>query len=98
MAGCLGVAKLAGLGFLRFNLLVAFDAGLMGGSVGPRYCLLVHNVPVTVNTSEFQLLNMQPVGDLNVVRNLHLFFLNVSMAEYAVRVDKIIFCGVSVRE
>lgn len=86
------MAELAGFGFTFFDLLVALDAGRMGGPIRPWNCLLMDNVTMTINTSELQLLDMHPMGNFNVVGDLFLFILNISMTVKAILVDESFLC------
>ena len=74
------------------DLLVALDTGFVRGSVCPGDGLFMDNVPMTVNTSELELLNMEPMGDSYVVGNLFLFGLDPFVTMDAAVVDEFIFC------
>ena len=83
------MAKLACL--VVCDLLVTLDTGFVRGPVCPRDGLFMDNVPMTVNTSELELLNMEPMGDSYVVGNLFLFGLDPFVTADAVVVDEFIF-------
>lgn len=86
----LDMAFQAILGCTLFHFLVALDAGRMGGSVCPGNHLLMDDVPMAVDASEFRLLDVQSVGNLNIPVNLALFLLDIPMTSDAVLIDEVI--------
>ena len=83
------MAKLAGV--VLCDLLVALDTGLVGGSVRPRDGLFMDDVAMTVNTFEFEFLDMKSMGDLYVVGDLLLFGRDPFMTIDAIPADEFIF-------
>jgi hypothetical protein len=78
----------ASFGIVRFHLFVAFDTGIVGWFVRPRYHLLVNDVAVTVHAFELCLLNVHPVGYLNLIDDLLFLFLNILVTADAILIDE----------
>lgn len=78
------------LGCALFHFFVALDASRMGGPIGPWNHLLMDDVTMTVDASEFRLLDVQSVGNLNIPVNLSLFLLDIPMTTDAVLIDEVI--------
>jgi len=86
----LNMAKLAGVVICDF--LVALDAGFVRGSACSWNGLFVDDVAMAVNTSEFELLDVKPVGDSYVVGDLFFFDLDPFVTIDAIVVDEFVFC------
>ena len=82
----------------RFNLLMALDTGCMGRSVGTRNRLLMDHVPVTIYTCHIHLLNMHPVADLDLMRDVLVSVLNIPVAIEAILVYEFVFRRILMRE
>ena len=78
------------LGCAPFHFFVALDARRMGRPIGPWNHLLMDNITMTVDASEFRLLDVQSVGNLNIPVNLSLFLLDIPMTPDAVLIDEVI--------
>lgn len=75
---------------LFYYLFVAFDTGRVGWFVRPRYHLLVNDVAVTVYAFELCLLNVHPVGYLNLPDDLLFLILNILVTPDAILIDECI--------
>ena len=90
----LDMACQASFGITLFYLFVAFDTGRVGWFVRPRYHLLVNDVAVTVYTFELCLLNVHPVGYLNLLDDLLFLFLNILVTADAILIDECVPRGI----
>ena len=85
------MALQASFGFTLLYFLVASDAGSVGGSVCAGNHLLMDNITMTADAFELRLLNVQPMGNLNVPVNLCFLLLDILMTIDAVLIDEFIF-------